>query len=279
MKLAVLADIHGNCPALEAVTDHIDRWQPDVVVVAGDIVNRGPRSLDCWRFVRARQQSHGWRAISGNHDLYALHVARGGLAVPGVDEAVRQNTLWTRRQLGRAVWEFTMLPPETSLVGPDGGEVRIVHASMRGNRDNIFVDTPDDDLREKIAPAPALFCCGHTHKPLIREIDRTLVVNVGSVGVPFDGDVRACYAQVEWRHGRWQAQLVRLDYDREQTERDFHTSGFLTESGVAGRLLYAEFQTARPHLSKWMAAYREAVLSGALALEDSSARYLSDAGL
>ena len=43
MKLAVLADIHANLPALLAVLDSIDAWRPDAVVVAGDIVNRGPR--------------------------------------------------------------------------------------------------------------------------------------------------------------------------------------------------------------------------------------------
>ena len=47
MKIAVLADIHGNLPALEAVAAHVEAWQPDRVIVAGDLVNRGPRPLEC----------------------------------------------------------------------------------------------------------------------------------------------------------------------------------------------------------------------------------------
>ena len=74
-KLAVLSDIHGNFAALQAVADHIDRWQPDAVVVAGDIVNRGPRSRDCLRFVLARAAEAGWQIIRGNHEEYVLRVA------------------------------------------------------------------------------------------------------------------------------------------------------------------------------------------------------------
>ncbi len=275
MKLAILADIHGNYPALAAVAKHIDRWRPDQVVVAGDVVNRGPRSLDCWRFVQARRHSHAWHAISGNHDLFVLKLARDSRPAAGDEEIVRQNALWTRNQLGSAVWEITSLAPESSLPAPGGGEASVVHGSMLGNRNNIFPDIPDDELRQKIAPAPELFCCGHTHRPLIRAIDRTLAVNVGSVGAPFDGDPRACYAQLEWRQGRWQATLVRLKYDRARAQRDFQTSGFLDESGPAAQLLYAEFQSAHPHLNTWARRFREAILSGVLTPAEAVAKYLS----
>ena len=60
MKIAVLTDIHGNFPALEAVTEQVERWQPDVVFVAGDIVNRGPRSHDCLRFLQQKKQTEAW---------------------------------------------------------------------------------------------------------------------------------------------------------------------------------------------------------------------------
>lgn len=277
MNIAVLADIHGNYAALEAVADHVDSWRPDAVVVAGDIVNRGPRSLECLRFVQARQRNHGWQAISGNHDLYVLQVARGDRPASGVDEAVRQNTRWAADQIGAGVSALGELPEQLSLRAPDGGEARVVHASMRGNRDNIFAGTPDAELRRQIAPAPPLFCCGHTHKPLTRRIDATLVVNAGSVGAPFDGDERAAYAQLSWQPGGWAAEIVRVPYDRARTDRDFHASGFLAESGPAAPLLYAEFRAARPHLSPWMSRYGAAVLSGAISVEQSVAEYLASA--
>src|SRR3954464_7315918 len=74
-RLAVLSDIHGNFAALQAVADHIDQWKPDAVVVAGDIVNRGPRSRDCLTFVLERAARAGWQIIRGNHEEYVLSIA------------------------------------------------------------------------------------------------------------------------------------------------------------------------------------------------------------
>jgi predicted phosphodiesterase len=273
-KLAVLADIHGNFAALQAVADHIDRWKPDAVVVAGDIVNRGPRSRECLCFVLARAADSGWQVIRGNHEEYVMRVARDPSPTPGLDGAVRENVGWTARQLGDQVSLLDGLPVQISLRAVDGGEARVVHASMRHNRDNILLDTPDEVVREQIAPAPPLICVGHTHRPLVRSIDATLVVNAGSVGLPFDGDARACYAQLTWRNG-WQATIARVAYDRDQAEHDYAATGFMRDSGAIAELIYDEFRTARPRLFRWMERYKDAVLAGTLTPAESVREYLA----
>jgi len=273
-KLAVLSDIHGNFAALQAVADHIDRWEPDAIVVAGDIVNRGPCSRECLRFVLARAADSGWRIIRGNHEEYVLRVVREPGERPGLEGVVRENVRWTAQQLGDEVAKIDGLPAQISLRAPDGGEVRVVHASMRNNRDNILPDTPDEILREQIAPAPPLICVGHTHRPLVRTIDATLVVNAGSAGLPFDGDARASYAQLTW-HAGWQATIARVAYDRHQTERDYVATGFMRDSGVLAALIYDEFRTARPRLSRWMQRYKDAVLAGELTAAESVRDYLA----
>ena len=57
MKIAVLADIHANYRALETTIDHVERWKPDHVFVAGDIVNRGPRSLCCLQRIEEKHKN------------------------------------------------------------------------------------------------------------------------------------------------------------------------------------------------------------------------------
>ena len=66
MRIAVLADIHSNLRALEAVADDIERWNPDVVVVAGDIINRGPMPVECLRFVQCKQREKGVTLLASN---------------------------------------------------------------------------------------------------------------------------------------------------------------------------------------------------------------------
>src|SRR3954447_21257171 len=118
-KLAVLSDIHGNFAALQAVADHIERWQPDAVVVAGDIVNRGPRSRDCLRFVLARAADSGWQIIRGNHEEYVLGVVRDPSVRPGLEGAVRQSVGWSARQLGDDLALIDGWPAAISLRAPD----------------------------------------------------------------------------------------------------------------------------------------------------------------
>lgn len=261
MKLAVLSDIHGNLAALRATAEDIARWQPDAVVVAGDIVNRGPLPRQCLEFVLERQGRDGWHILRGNHEEYVLNVIADPSPRTGAEEAVRANVRWTAAQVG-APAPLAAMPTIIQLEAPDGGEVRVVHASMRYNRDNVLVDTPDDLLRAQIAPAPPLFCCGHTHRPLIRQIDDTLVVNAGAVGLPFDGNTHASYARLTWQQPGWQAEIVRVAYDRNQVARDYEP--FLAESGPVAPIIFAEFQLALPRLSTWFRRYDAALLAGAI---------------
>ena len=75
MKLAVIADVHSNWRALQAVAADIERWQADRVVVAGDVINRGPRPVECLDFVLKMQRERGWRLVLGNHEEYVIHHA------------------------------------------------------------------------------------------------------------------------------------------------------------------------------------------------------------
>ena len=68
MQFAVLADIHGNLPALEAVAAEIDRLRPDLVFVAGDFQNRGPNPREVTKFVA----ESGWTLLRGNHEDYVI---------------------------------------------------------------------------------------------------------------------------------------------------------------------------------------------------------------
>ena len=276
MKLAVLADIHANLPALLAVCAHIDAWQPDRVIVAGDVVNRGPRPAECLRFVQDRQRERDWQVVIGNHEEYVIHQARPDAPRSGPQFDIHIGSYWTYRRLGEDVSALETMPFQTSMPGPDASEVRVTHASMAGTRVGIFPRTTDDELGKLIGhPAPALFCVGHTHIPLVRSLDGALVVNVGAVGLPFDGDTRAGYAQIVWSRKRWHACIVRLDYDRAQTERDFHDTGFLDEAASFARLVHVELRTARPLIYEWTRRYEARVLEGDLTFEEAVEDYLN----
>ncbi len=275
MKLAVLADIHANFTALQTVTAHIEAWQPDRVVVAGDVVNRGPRPLECLRFVQDKQRTQGWLTVRGNHEDYVIGCSKPDAPRSGPQFDIQRTGYWTVQQLNGNVAALEAMPFQQGFQAPDGSKVCITHASMRGNRDGIYPETTDEELRQQIKPEANLFCIGHTHRPLVRRIEETLVVNVGSAGLPFDRDPRVSYAQLTWQPGEWQAEIIRLDYDRQQTENDFFDSGFMTDSGALAPLILNEFYTAQSRLYYWVEAYQARVLAGEISMEESAREFLA----
>jgi predicted phosphodiesterase len=284
MKIAVLADIHANLAALEAVAADVDAWRPDRVLVAGDVVNRGPQPADCVAFVRNRETTAGWGVLKGNHEDFVLsHLAEdGSQSGPGFE--IRRHSLWTFNKLrDEAPW-MAALPDELTVTLPAGPRLpqqtlRAVHASMLGNRRGIYPRQSDEELRRLIAPPPSVLVVGHTHRPLIRSVDGTLVINVGSVGLPFDGEWRPCYARLTLQDSGWRVSLVRVPYDRGLTDRLFSESGFLAGGGAMTRIVLAELRTARSLTYDWAVSYQDAVLQGELGLDASISRYLAEQGL
>lgn len=270
MKLAILADIHGNLPALLPVLDHIDRWQPDQVVVNGDIINRAPWSKECLDLILHRQKQAGWQLIRGNHEDYVLSNSDPTLPTSGVEFEIRQSSWWTYHSLNGETESLRQMVEGITLQDENGGEVQIWHATGRGNRDSIMPFMTDEELVVKMrAEMPALFITAHTHRPFLRWVGETLLINVGSVGLPFDGNPRAGYAQLEWRDNQWFVNLMRLPYNRQETERGFIEKGFLEGGGELARLMFREIQIARSLVHSWDMRYRRAVLNGQISLKAS----------
>jgi predicted phosphodiesterase len=275
MNLVVLADIHANYPALCAVAQHIESWKPDQVVVAGDVVNRGPKPLECWQFVEEKEKTCGWRLVRGNHEDYVLTHKNPDRSRDPVDQAIAQSSWWTFQKLGDAVSALETLPDTLSIDSPRG-EIRITHASMKGNRVGIYPWMSDDEIKNLVGDPPSLFCVGHTHIPLVRRLNGTMVVNVGSAGLPFDGDTCVSYAQITSNHREWNVEIVRLNYDRAQAERDHFETGYNEDGGALAKLVIEELRRAKSAIFQWTEKYEKAVRAGEIGIDESVRKFLED---
>ena len=275
MKLALVADIHANLPALQAVLADVDGWRPDLVVVLGDIVNRGPHPRRCLDLIRDRGSSPAWHLLAGNHEDYVLQVHRHPPS-PGPERVVHQHTSWTVAQLCGGVDDLAALPPRIRLDLPaPAGRASFTHASLLGNRNGIFAATGVSDLAAKVDASAALFGVGHTHRPLVRNHGATVVVNAGSVGLPFDGDRRAGYARATARRAGWEVEIKRLTYDWRAVWRDCVTDEFVVGSGPVARMISRELEVARPLLTEWTNRYQHLVLAGQISMERSVSEFLA----
>lgn len=262
MRIAVLADIHANLRALEAVIADAERHQPDEVWVAGDVVNRGPRPRECLELVLRKQRENGWRIVRGNHEDYVLTEEAPPADRPPWVAALCRHSAWTCEAVRPHLDTLRAWPTQIDHRAGPQGLIRCVHASMQGIRVGLYESMDDDELNSLIAPAPDALVAGHTHVPFVRRLNHRLVVNAGAVGMPFDGDPRASYALLEWNGRHWAGRICRIPYDRAAAARDYVDTGYLEEAGALAPLIEREFQRARPMISRWHREYEAAVAAG-----------------
>lgn len=279
MKIAVLSDIHGVLPALQSVLADIDAWRPDAVVVNGDMVNRGPSPLACWQLLAERQRTNGWQLLRGNHEDFVINMTLPDAPQSGPQLELQLSALWTSKRLNGQIAALQALPASVHLQDAQGGALRFVHASMAGNRDGLHRSASNSTICKQVEPLPSVFCTAHTHWAWMRTLNGTLIVNSGSVGTPFDGDKRAAYAQLTWRQpfasgGSWRAQIVRVPYDRAQTQKDFESSGYLHESGALTSVLHTEWRLARSLWPAWVARFEADVLAERISASEAAAQFL-----
>jgi hypothetical protein len=174
------------------------------------------------------------------------------------------------------VSELAALPDRLGYEAVDGSTLLVVHASIWGSRAGIYPWTPEEEMKRKIAPYPTVFVTAHTHVPFVRQLGKTLIINSGAVGLPGDGDWRASYGRLTWSPtSGWQAEIRRVAYDREQTERDFVSSGFLAEAGPGAMLTLVELRSARDAKTKWTRQYGQSVRAGKIKMETAVQEFLS----
>lgn len=178
-SVAVLADLHGNLIALEAVLAEIDRLGVPRIVVAGDIA-WGPEPTETVERVMAFRSAMS--IIRGNADREVANPA----AVIG-DAFLRECTEWCAAQLSQAQRSWLGHLPETATVEIEGiGAVLVCHGSPRSDTEGIRPDTAPQVIEAWLADTTEpVVVCGHTHVHFDRKVGQHRIVNPGSVGLHY----------------------------------------------------------------------------------------------
>ena len=198
MRRLLLADVHANLPAFEAVLG--DAGPVEDVVFLGDVVGFGPHPSACVERLRALNA----RAIIGNHDVSVL--SRKGKALALAHPVNWED--WTYAQLSEAQLQYLTALPEELTIESCGQEVKVIHQPP--GAPYLHPKMPDDVLaghfRNVVGRA---IYCGHSHRLIDRVLDRRRIVCFPAVGQPRNGDPRAGYAVEE--DGRLHFRFVSYD--------------------------------------------------------------------
>jgi putative phosphoesterase len=195
---ALLYDIHGNLPALEATIAAAREAGTDEFVLGGDYALFGAFPAECVELLRGLDAT--W--IRGNTDRWLEDASDA----PG-SELVRRALGHTRDALGDVAHELASLTARAELDG-----ALVCHASPRSDMRSFMPEASERDAELLSDDDPDVIVFGHTHLQFQRPSGRHTLVNPGSVGLPFDGDRRAAYAL--WSSGGG-FDLRRVEYDSE----------------------------------------------------------------
>ncbi len=180
-SVAVLSDIHGVLPALEAVLAEGDVRAADRIVLTGDIA-AGPLPVETLDLLASLGDRAIW--VRGNADRELVTLARG--ETTAVSDPIAS---WAAGELRpHHVERLAALPHPVTLDVDGFGPVLFCHGTPRDDDEVVLVDTSLERWAEVLSGlgnAVQTVVCGHTHMPFQRLVDRRLIVNPGSVGMPY----------------------------------------------------------------------------------------------
>ena len=239
-RLAILSDVHGNLPALEAVIDDMAQFQPDHVIVAGDLVNIGPFSAQ----VMQRIDDLRWATIRGNHEYYLLE--------HDTNRAPESRRTWVTLPLlfnqlkGRWYNHIAAMPDERTLYYPDAPPIRVMHGTPGNPFHAVTRNSSEDEVRRLLTgiEEPTVIS-GHYHLSFEHRVAGWHILNPGSLGVPLDGLQDANYMILDSHGGGWEATFCRVPVDYAPLFAEFERQQFVEQCGAIGYLIVQQFHYAR----------------------------------
>ncbi len=230
VRLAIISDIHGNLPALEAVLADIATRQITEIYHLGDLVGYNPFPNETVALIAAR----GIPGITGNYDQAVLAQTAdpiGELLNAKITPLGREIYAWTVREVNGQSREFLAAQPRHLSLARGSWRLLLTHGSPRHIKDYVRPSWPDAMVADLLAEiAEDILLAGHTHIPHVRQINGKWLINPGSVGFPKDGNPLAAYAILEL--GRdLQVSIRRVAYDLERTVREIEARGLPAKAG------------------------------------------------
>ena len=201
IRIAVLADIHGNLDALKAVLQDANQRGVGIFFNAGDLTGFGVFPNEVINLLNSKKTV----SVIGNFDLEMLEKNEKG------NSGRKLALKYTRKELNRSCEEYLRSLPRKTSFEVAGKKLLMVHGSPAAIDEHVRNNTPIKRLRElaKIGESDVIIV-GHSHEQFLREVDKVSFLNPGSVGRPHDENSQAGYAIVSFNP--FCVEFIRIGY-------------------------------------------------------------------
>jgi len=216
LKIAALSDIHGNNVAFDAVIADIQRIKADHILILGDMISDFYQST---RYILKTAKMLTPNVICGNREGYMIRNSDGDFGDSWSRYEQFSTNLKTWQQLDTGDLDYLRSLQSQISLKFNSFAVRAVHGSPFSEFDNIREG--EEELMQRCADAidEDILLCGHTHRPMIKQIGMKMIINVGSVGINFDKDHCAQYTVIEENSGEIKIDMRKVPYDYDAFKR------------------------------------------------------------
>lgn len=240
MRIALIADIHSNIVALEAVMKAVKKHKPDRIISLGDQVNLGP----CPRETLALLKAEGVACLHGNHERYILSAMAGDPGYAGANfDSLRYNaSLLTPDEI--------TFPKELQLEG-----ITFCHALPGDDRFPVFEPSLAlPKLREMTFDKPTHIICGHGHNPSHIRSGNVTIDSIGSVGCMDDGvPGTAPFVILTLEHGQAMLRPYYVAYETAHMKDIFKQSGMADFCPTMAHLICLQMSLNQDFLVRFVA--------------------------
>lgn len=223
VRVALIADIHGNLPALEAVLADARAHRTEQIWNLGDFLGYTPFPNDVIRVLQEQKAV----SIIGNYDQKVLQFPKKKKDWKDTKRPDKFSAFeWNSQNLSETSQAYLRDLPEQRTLTVGEVSVMLCHGSPDDINEHLFSHTPEARLATLAASAGvSVVVCGHSHDAFTRRVNGTWFVNPGSCGRPEGGDWRAAYAVVTFAGQDVSVKHRRVEYDIERATRAIHAAG------------------------------------------------------
>ncbi len=230
MKIAIIADIHSNLEAFEAVLMHIKSKEVDQIICLGDIVGYGANPNECIELAKKNNIT----CIKGNHDLNAVTLEK----LDSFNDKAQEALKFTNKVLTEENKKFLNDLPEI-LELKDKNKLMGIHGGPKDHLYEYIYPTTDEELIKDMIEEQKVdvLACAHTHLPDLKRFELKLFLNPGSVGQPRNNNPKAQYAILDLSNINL-ATFETVEYDIDTASKKIISAGlprFLAERLYLGR--------------------------------------------
>jgi putative phosphoesterase len=245
LKIAIIADAHGNYQAIQEFFNHVENEKPDMIISAGDMLNPFPDGKEVYKILKERNI----KCLKGNNDEYLIFHKNANASdplkfIPRFLPVQYASNFFNSDEIN----ELEKLPLSISISAGNNEGLLICHGTPFDPWKSISDKKSESLLAQFRRTKENNIIAAHYHVPWRGNWNNKNLILCGSCRFPMTGKPESEYLIAEHYNKKWNFRDIQFSYDRKKHIQNVLNSDYLEQTGPVGWLIFADFLFLEDHL-------------------------------